>query len=124
MKVLFLSLFSFLFAEIKLDKNRSRKNILIDSYIYIDSSRKIDIKDIKENRINFSRNYKEYLEFGYSLNFNVWIKFDIFNNTEKKQKKIIEYANPLTTNIEFYNLKKNIIMELLLSHFMEYLMII
>lgn len=113
MKVLFLFLFlfSFLFAEIKLDKNRSIKNILIDSYIYIDSSRNIDIKDIKENRINFSRNYKEYLEFGYSPNFNVWIKFDIFNNTEKKQKRIIEYANPLTTNIEFYNLKKNLIVK-------------
>ena len=47
------------------------------------------------------------MSFGYDPDFDVWIKFKLTNNTNKTLNKIIEYNNPLTTHIEFYQQKNN-----------------
>ena len=51
------------------------------------------------------KNDKNILSFGYSPSFDVWIKFTLKNDSNKVVKKIIEYNNPLTTNVAFFDLK-------------------
>ena len=79
-------------------------NILPGSKIYIDKTKKLTFKDLK--KISFEDIDKKSLSFGYSPDFNVWIKFTLENKSNKKLEKILEYANPITTHIEFYNGEK------------------
>ena len=57
--------------------------------------------------IYFKKMIKIFYLFGYSPNFDVWIKFTLKNSSNNSIKKILEYNNPLTTNIEFYDSKKD-----------------
>jgi len=100
-------LFSFIniLSAFEIEKNINFTNILPNSKIYIDKSNTLTIEDIKEKE--FLKNSKETLGFGYSPNFAVWIKFKLENRTDKKIDKIIEYANPLTTDVTFFDLKSN-----------------
>jgi len=87
---------------IHIDDETNHKELLSSSEILIDKTKLLTIEDIKKNK-NFIKNTEELLGFGYSPNFNVWIKFTIHNNSNFTLNKIIEYNNSLTTNIEFYN---------------------
>ncbi len=82
-------------------------DLLSKSKIYIDKSAKLTINDIQKEEKGFKDNNKKLLGFGYSPNFNVWIKFTIYNDTDKVLNKIIEYDNPLTTNVEFFDPNKS-----------------
>jgi two-component sensor histidine kinase len=57
----------------------------------------------------FNKNDKKLLAYGYSPDFNLWIKFTLKNTTDKPINKILEYNNPLTTHIEFFNTSDKII---------------
>ncbi|WP_195679379.1 7TMR-DISM family protein [Aliarcobacter butzleri] len=78
------------------------------SEIYIDKTRSLTIEDIKNPNIKFEKNDKNILAYGYSPDLDVWIKITIKNNSNKSILKIIEYNNPLTTNIDFFDSNKNI----------------
>lgn len=78
-------------------------NILPHSKIFIDKSESLTIQDILKKKYNFKQNDKEQLTYGYSPNFNVWIKFSLKNSTNNTVNKILEYNNPLTTHIEFFS---------------------
>ncbi|RBQ27675.1 7TM diverse intracellular signaling domain-containing protein [Arcobacter sp. CECT 9188] len=107
--LLFIIFSSNIYANIvNIDENTKNINLLQDSEIYIDKTRSLTIEDIKNSNINFEKNDKDILAYGYSPNFDVWIKITIKNNSNKKIYKIIEYNNPLTTNIDFFDLNKNI----------------
>ncbi|MDD2887593.1 MAG: 7TM diverse intracellular signaling domain-containing protein [Aliarcobacter sp.] len=82
-------------------------SILQNAQVYIDKTRDKTIEDIKKMDNLFEKNEKNILSFGYSPNFDVWIKFTISNNSDKTLNKIIEYNNPLSTNIEFFDPNKN-----------------
>jgi two-component sensor histidine kinase len=43
------------------------------------------------------------LGFGYSPHLNIWIKVEIFNNSNDKITKIIEYESALTSSVEFFD---------------------
>ena len=77
-------------------------NLLLNSEIFIDNSKSLSLKDIQKKHNEFKINNKKQLSFGYSPDFNVWIKFTLKNNSNKTIEKIIEYDNVLTTNIKFY----------------------
>ena len=49
----------------------------------------------------------EEIGFGYAPDFDVWIKIELTNPYDEKIKKVIEYTNPLTTHIEFYDAQTN-----------------
>lgn len=85
--------------------NEELKSVDLLSYseIYIDESRSLTINEIRKSDHLFKKNDKKLLGFGYSPDFDVWIKFTLKNNSSKVITKIIEYDNALTTNIEFYN---------------------
>ncbi|RZV19253.1 7TM diverse intracellular signaling domain-containing protein [Aliarcobacter butzleri] len=107
--VLFIIFSSNIYANI-LNINENTKNIDLLEYseIYIDKTRSLTIEDIKNPNIKFEKNDKNILAYGYSPDLDVWIKITIKNNSNKPILKIIEYNNPLTTNIDFFDSNKNI----------------
>lgn len=107
--VLFIIFSSNIYANIlNIDENIKNINLLQYSEIYIDKTRSLTIEDIKNSNIKFEKNDKNILAYGYSPDLDVWIKITIKNNSNKPILKIIEYNNPLTTNIDFFDSNKNI----------------
>ena len=51
------------------------------------------------------------LAYGYSPNFKVWIKFTLHNTSNNAIQKTLEYGNPLTTEVIFYNHSDSIIIK-------------
>lgn len=92
---------------VNLDDTTQFQDMLSLSQIYIDKTRKLTIKEIDNKNINFADNSKSVLGYGYSPDFDVWIKFTLKNDKDKTLHKIIEYANPLTTHVEFYDTSSN-----------------
>jgi len=81
------------------------KNILPHAKIYIDTNSSYTIKSIQNQ--TFASITQEQLSFGYSPNFSVWIKFKLENPSDQSIDKIIEYANPLTTDVIFFDPQSN-----------------
>lgn len=108
MKPIFLLFFftSLLFSNdtIVIDNTTSYKEILSKSEIFIDQTQKLSFQEIQKQ--TFVKNDLEILSYGYSPDFTVWIKFTLKNNSDTTISKTIEYNNPLTTHIEFYNENK------------------
>jgi len=102
---LFLIFYSSSFAKsISIDTTTKQLQLLAVSSIYIDHTQLDTINKILEIRQGqFKENSEDVLGFGYSPSFNVWVKVTLHNSSSKKLTKIIEYNNPLTTNIEFYS---------------------
>ena len=92
--------------SIDIDK-KNQIDLLLSSEIFIDEKRDYTIDKIVVSDDLFQKNDKNILSFGYSPNFDVWIKFTLKNSSNNSIKKILEYNNPLTTNIEFYDSKKD-----------------
>lgn len=93
---------------IAIDDTTEQLEILTSSQIYIDKTKKLTIDDIFHKDSEFHDNDKELLSYGYSPDFDVWVKFTLKNTSDKPIQKILEYVNSLTTDIVFYDLKKNI----------------
>lgn len=109
----YLKIIFFLFVSTNLFSNSidiAKKNqieLLQTSEIFIDEKRDYTIDKIVVSDDLFQKNDKNILSFGYSPDFDVWIKFTLKNSSNNSMKKILEYNNPLTTNIEFYDSKKD-----------------
>ncbi|MGJ0298111.1 winged helix-turn-helix domain-containing protein [Aliarcobacter cryaerophilus] len=108
--LIFMLFLSYLSAtNIDIDKS-SNIDILGSSEIFIDYSKKLTIDKIIENKVSFSKIDSSTKKFGYSPDFKVWIKFTLHNIENEAILKIIEFDNPLVTNINFYennNLKES-----------------
>lgn len=74
--------------------------LLSHSQVYIDKTKSATIENIQDK--NFKPNNEKILGFGYSPDFNVWIRFTLTNTSQQTIHKIIEYGNPLTSHIAFY----------------------
>ena len=99
---IFIIFISSLFAN-SIDINKSfSKEILSSSQIFIDDSKTLTIKEISNNQISFTDINDSIKRFGYSSNFNVWIKFTIHNTEDMPISKILEFDNSLVTNIVLY----------------------
>ena len=109
LKIIFLTLFSTVIyaTSLSIDDRVKFYDLLPSSQIYIDKTRALTIDDIVKKDIKFKQNNKKLLGFGYSPDFDVWIKFTLTNTTNKNIEKIIEYDNSLTTNVKFYNPNDN-----------------
>jgi len=100
---------SMLYAEtIVVDENTQKLEILSSSQIYIDKTRKLNIDDITKKDIGFKDNDKDLLSYGYSPDFDVWVKFTLKNNSDKPIQKILEYGNSMTTDVIFYDIESGI----------------
>ena len=99
---IFIIFISSLFANtINIDSSSS-KEILTSSQIFIDTSKALTIKEISNNQVNFEDTNNTIKKFGYSPNFKVWVKFTIHNTEDKAISKILEFDNPLVTDIILY----------------------
>lgn len=87
-----------------LDDNTTHKEILSHSEIYIDTTQSLTIKDIQNKDADFQKHNKPFLGYGYSPDFAVWVKFSLTNQSNTSIDKLIEYANTLTTKVEFFDL--------------------
>ena len=116
---IFIIFISSLFANtINIDSS-SLKEILTSSQIFIDTSKALPIKEISNNQVNFEDTNNTIKKFGYSPNFKVWVKFTIHNNENKAISKILEFDNPLVTDILLYESNKLIGKEGLLNKKVE-----
>jgi len=107
-KLILLLLFAnILYATIVIDDKIQKLEILSSSQIYIDKTRKLTINDIAFKDIKFKANDKALLGFGYSPDFNVWIKFTLKNGSNKTIHKILEYGNSMTTDVVFYDVENH-----------------
>ena len=82
-------------------------SLLESSQIYIDKTRNITIDDIYKKNNEFKNTNKKLLSYGYSPDFDVWIKFALKNNTNKNITKVLEYDNPLTTQLILFDTTEN-----------------
>lgn len=99
---IFIIFISSLFANtINIDSSSS-KEILSFSQIFIDDSKALTIKDILNNQVNFEDTNNVIKRFGYSPSFNVWVKFTLHNTQDEPISKILEFDNPLVTDILLY----------------------
>jgi len=115
--ILFMLLCSFVNAStIQLDQNAKFYDLLPISEIYIDKTKSLTIDDIQKEDIEFKKNNDKLLGYGYSPNFDVWIKFTLQNNTSEHVSKIIEYDNSLTTEILFFDTEKDTVVKEGLFH--------
>ena len=106
-KVIFMILLSTLVYAQPINNNKNHVDLLKYSKVYIDKTSLLQIDDILQKNIEFKKNDKKLLAYGYSPDFAVWVKFTLTNDTNKTFSKIIEYDNTLTTDVQFYNPDKN-----------------
>ena len=90
-------------ATLSIDDKTAFYDLLPSSKIYIDKSETLTIKDIQQKNKDFKENNKKLLGFGYSPDFNVWVKFTLKNSTNKTINRIIEYDNALATDVHFFS---------------------
>lgn len=103
--LLFILFSSIIYAStIKIDENTNALELLPSSYIYIDNTKKLTIKGIKNKQ--FKENKEAYLSYGYAPPFAVWVKFTLQNISNESIEKIIQYDHKITSNIKFYDGKK------------------
>lgn len=109
LRVFFLLLFTTtIYAQpIEIKEESQFLEILSSSKVYIDHTRKLTIKNILDKKVTFKDNNSSLLGYGFSPEFDVWVKFTLINNSDKEVRKILEYANPLTTYIKFFDPNKN-----------------
>lgn len=81
--------------------------LLSHSKIFIDTSRSLKMEDIQQQDNLFQDNNKSLLSYGFSPPFDIWIKFTLTNTSHLSLEKVIEYDNPITTNLQFFDPAKN-----------------
>jgi two-component system, sensor histidine kinase LadS len=90
---------SFLFA-LDIDAKKTLYELLPHAQIYIDHNKLDTIHTVQDKE--FQPNSKEMLSYGYSPDFDVWIRLDLHNTSPQTIHRIIEYENPLTSTIMLY----------------------
>jgi len=88
-----------LFA-LEIDDSVTFNELLSHSEIYEDHNRSENIRTIQNRK--FEPNDKALKGYGYSPNFDVWIRFTLTNKTANTIEKIMEYSNPLTSYVDFF----------------------
>ncbi|SFV71339.1 Sensory transduction histidine kinase [hydrothermal vent metagenome] len=88
-------------------EHNSSVELLPFSQFYIDKSNKLSVEEIKKRE--FSNIKKEIFSFGFHPNQALWVKFKLRNQTDKPLRKIIEYANPLTEDVIFFDKTEQIV---------------
>jgi len=107
-------------SEIVTNNEIGKQEIFSSSEIYLDYTKSLKINDMKNGKVPFITNNTSTICYGYSPNFNVWIKFTLKNDSRKTISKILEYGNSMTTDIVFYDKENEIHLKEGLLHTSEY----
>jgi two-component sensor histidine kinase len=100
LSVLFLT---FSLLALSIDEKNTETELLPHASIYIDYDNNETIDTIMTK--TFSPVTKNVIGFGYAPKYTVWVKFNLQNTSDQPIKKIIEYANPLTSHVVLYDAK-------------------
>lgn len=92
---------SFLFANKLIAKEKIVEDLSSSSYVFLDNKNSETIYTIKNKEFKKIESLKA-LSYGYAPKFTVWMKIELSNNTNKVQKRILQYESPLTTHVNFY----------------------
>jgi two-component sensor histidine kinase len=95
-----LLLFNASLVSLDIDTLHTNDDLLPHCEIYIDLNKSTTIDNIKGKR--FKSNKKQTIGFGYSPDFDVWLRFSLTNKSQNTIHKIIEYNNPLTSSLSFF----------------------
>jgi len=110
-KIIFLITFVCSYCIYGESLNLSTKTQHIDllpySKVFIDETQTKKIQEIQKLTTQFQDTNATQLSYGYSPKFDVWLLFTLSNDSNQSVSKIIEYDNPLTTKIEFYDISHN-----------------
>jgi len=99
----------FIYGEPLSVKNNTQViDLLPYGEVFIDNTQKNNIKEIQKLTTQFKEIDDTRLSYGYSPKFDVWLKFTLHNDSNQSISKIIEYNNPLTTKVEFYDILNNL----------------
>lgn len=98
----FIATFTYMHA-LELKDEIAPKELLPHAKIYIDKSRTLTLNEILEGKVVFEKNDKTLLGYGFSPDFDVWVEFTLTNTLDKPIHKILEYKNPLTTYLQFFD---------------------
>lgn len=77
--------------------------LLSHSKIYIDPTKSLTINDVLRDDSLFEENKETLLGYGFSPAFNVWVEFTLTNTSQQTLTKTVEYNNPITTYLEFFD---------------------
>ena len=94
-------LFAAPLLALEIDESTSFSELLPHTEVYIDRHNDATVDTIAQR--DFTPNHEKSLSYGYSPDFTVWIRFVLANTSEHPIERIIEYANPLTSDIALYN---------------------
>lgn len=102
--IIFIGFFTLLLSAevLHVDSNVAHYDLLPHSQIYIDINKTKNFDEIVDSSTPFQDNHDILRGYGYSPNFNVWVRFTISNSTDETIEQILEYDNALTSNILFY----------------------
>jgi len=101
---LFFSLNSLYAGAITIDENSSNMEILSLCKTYIDTTNTLAKEQINETL--FSSSHQSVINLGIAPNSKLWIRCELWNNSNKTITKILEYANAETEDLNFYNGQK------------------
>lgn len=102
--LLFLICFNVALQALDIDTKSSNVDLLSSSSLFIENGKKLTYNDITHKK--FHNISEDILEFGFLPHKRVWIKFTLRNNSNKSIDKILEYNNPETEIVSFYDTNK------------------
>ena len=109
-KILFLVwIFFYSIPSFSLEINKESNNIELFSFsqYYCDKTNHASLQEIKQK--SFIPNRHKIRSFGFNPHQTIWIKFTLKNRTPYPLTKILEYTNPLTETVIFFDGEKKII---------------
>lgn len=99
--ILFIFLATLKASVIHINEKSNNLDILSHAEIYVDEINNLTKIEVEQQ--TFNENNKSVLGFGFVANYAIWVKFTLHNNSNKAIHKVIEYDNPETEDIEFYD---------------------
>lgn len=107
-----LTIFLFIFISlnlqaIELNEKSSKIELLPLSKVYLDKTNALSKDEVIKK--NFSYNTKATLNLGIVPNTALWIKFTLQNTTDTTLTKILEYTNPETEDLYFFDGNKTVL---------------
>ena len=99
--ILFLIVLHLNLFGIEIDETTTNFNILSNSYIFIDDKSSLTKEEVLEQK--FTKNTHKTLGLGIVPDKTLWIRFTLKNTTNNSIEKTLEYANPETEDLYFYD---------------------
>jgi two-component sensor histidine kinase len=100
LKILIIVLLHVNSLAIEVDSSSSNIDLLSKSQIYLDKNSSLTKEDVSSKYID---NKKSTLTLGVVPHTRLWIKFSLKNSSPKTIDKILEYTNPETETLYFYD---------------------